>query len=313
MSVSKTLKRLSKTILWKLQPKLFYKLIRRNGSVFSIGIFTGDTPFGLEPHGLAPNPVLSYEDVTDRPAAYVADPFMYKVDGQWHMLFEVLSEIEHRGLIGSATSNDGFHWTYNKIVLSEPFHLAYPYVFEWRGAVYMIPDSVGNGIRLYEAANFPDDWRYIKTLLDGELFVDSSIFEFKQRWWLLTASSPTRTAPKSLHCFYAESPLGPWHKHPESPVVKSSNSIARPGGRVLVIDGRPIRFAQDGVPHYGTSVRAFKIRELTTDCYKEEEASAEPILSGGESHWNSQGMHHVDAHPLSDGTWIACVDGWFSR
>jgi len=33
------------------------------------------------------------------------------------------------------------------------------------------------------------------------------------------------------------------------------------------------------------------------------------VLSPGESPWNGRSMHHLDAHPLADGSWVACVDG----
>lgn len=313
MSLIKSSKRLIKKSLWKLQPNLFHKLVKRKGAVFSIGIYTGNTPIHLKPKKNFINPVLTYRDITDCPADYVADPFMCKVNNRWYMFFEVMCKLEHRGLIASAISDDGFSWKYNKIVLSEPFHLAYPYVFQWREKIYMIPDSGGYGIRLYQASSFPNEWRYVKTILDGDLFVDSSIFEYEQKWWLLTASSPTRTDLKTLHCFYADSPLGPWQEHPCSPIVEKSNRISRPGGRVLVVNDRPIRFAQDGFPRYGTQVRAFEIVQLTTSAYVEQEIPSGPVLTADNLPWNSEGMHHVDAHCLSDDSWIACVDGWFSR
>ena len=39
------------------------------------------------------------------------------------------------------------------IVLAEPFHLSYPYVFEWQGSHYMIPESgAAKSVRLYRAS-----------------------------------------------------------------------------------------------------------------------------------------------------------------
>jgi hypothetical protein len=39
---------------------------------------------------------------------------------------------EQEGEIGLATSEDGLKWDYKQVVLNEPFHLSYPYVFEWQ-------------------------------------------------------------------------------------------------------------------------------------------------------------------------------------
>jgi len=70
-----------------------------------------------------------------------------------------------------------------------------------------------------------------------------------------------------------------------------------------------VRFAQDCVPDYGTRVRAFRVTELTAESYREEELPESPVLSPGDSPWNGRSMHHIDAHPLTDGSWVACVDG----
>jgi hypothetical protein len=81
----------------------------------------------------------------------------------------------------------------------------------------------------------------------------------------------------------------------------------------LVLDHQIIRFAQDCIPTYGTQVRAFEISELTTKSYHEEENCHSPILTASGSGWNHMGMHHIDPHLISDGRWVACVDGLSSE
>jgi hypothetical protein len=92
-------------------------------------------------------------------------------------------------------------------------------------------------------------------------------------------------------------------------LITGNKRIARGGGRVIVLNGRPVRFAQDCFPFYGTGVRAFEISRLTTSDYAEREMESSPILSAGEELWRRQGMHHIDPHWI-DGRWLACVDGW---
>jgi hypothetical protein len=305
-----SLKLCIKKVLWRTFPRLFNKLVTYSGQVFSIGVFSGQDPFHLSSPGDITNPVLTRDSVTDEPAAFVADPFMCHSGSNWYMFFEIMSKFDRLGKIGMASSRDGTEWNYEGKVLEEKFHLAYPHVFQWGEKFYMIPDTPGHGVRLYEAASFPEKWQYVATILDGLRFVDSSIFRFNDDWWLFTASSPTPNAPKSLHLFYSDSPLGDWVEHPLSPVVEENDSIARPGGRVRIIDGCPVRFAQQGVPFYGSSVRAFRVVELSTDSYKEVEVQTDSVLSGSGSGWNAEGMHHMDAHCLENGNWIACVDGW---
>src|SRR4029077_11593701 len=113
----------------------------RKEPVWSIGIYRGDSPFRLAPPPGIKNPVLTVADVSDVPASLLADPFMLGVNGTWHMFFEVMNWRRNLGEIGHATSEDCERWVYRQIVLTEPFHLSYPYVFRWLDDYYMIPES----------------------------------------------------------------------------------------------------------------------------------------------------------------------------
>src|SRR5437016_1587707 len=107
--------------------------------MWSIGIYSGESPFHLDATQGLSNPVLTRESVNDVSARFVADPFMILVDDIWHMFFEVLNQQTNKGEIGLATSDTGHVWVYQQIVLTEQFHLSYPYVFEWDGEYYMTP------------------------------------------------------------------------------------------------------------------------------------------------------------------------------
>lgn len=274
---------------------------------WAIGVYVGESPFDLAPPRNVRNPVLTAADVSDVPARFLADPFMAQENNTWYMFFEVLNEHTDQGDIGLATSPDGLRWTYKQIVLDEPFHLSYPYVFKWQDTYYMVPESgEADSIRLYQATNFPIEWSLVATLLDGRYYLDSAIFRFADRWWLFT----TPTADNdTLLLFYADDLLGPWIEHPQNPIIEANAHIARLAGRVLVFDGRLIRYTQDDKPVYGRLVQAFEITELTTTRYAEEPVSGNPILAPGKSGWNARGMHHIDPHQLDAARWIACVDG----
>lgn len=276
--------------------------------MWSIGVYSGESPFDLSAHARSRNPVLTRESVTDVPAAFVADPFMLRVGAAWHMFFEVLNRQTDKGEIGLATSGDGLEWTYRQIVLAEPFHLSYPHVFEWGGEYYMTPETLGAGaVRLYKAEDFPVRWSHVSTLV-GASCADPSVFRFDGRWWMFACSTPYQH--DTLRLYSAEELTGAWAEHPASPVVSGDRRKARPGGRVLVSGGRVTRFAQDCVPAYGTQVRAFEISELDADGYAESEHPRSPVLKASGVGWNGRGMHHIDAHATPDGRWIACVDGF---
>ncbi|MCI0490624.1 MAG: hypothetical protein L0229_28865 [Blastocatellia bacterium] len=312
--------------------------MNRAWSIWSIGILKGESPFDLlAPSGIE-NPVLCGRDVSDTTADFVADPFMVREKETWHMFFEVKNSETGKGEIGLATSRDALHWSYRQIVLDEPFHLSYPYVFKWEGEYYMLPETLPlNAIQLYRADSFPLRWSHAATLIEVR-GADPSVFRFADKWWMFVCTAPD--LHDRLALYFADELKGPWREHPKSPIVSSDARRARPAGRVLVFNDRLIRFAQDCHPRYGSAVRAFEIKELTTADYTEEEIAASPILKGsrgaGEQGsrgdmepapqhgtavgvpttpaaqhvWNLRGMHHIDAHPAPDGGWIACVDGF---
>jgi hypothetical protein len=277
---------------------------------YSIGIYSGDSLFSLAMAPEARNPVLTRHDVTDTLAGAVADPFIIKANGRWYMFMEVVSQITWRGEIAYASSDDGFNWQYGSLVLQEPFHMSYPYVFEWQGEHYMIPETgAAREVRLYKASRFPDRWEYVSTLLDGMRAVDSSIFRHEDRWWLFTDCGADHCNP-TLRLYSASELEGPWTEHPSSPIDQTIRT-GRPGGRVVSVDGKLVRFTQYATldPKEVREVNALEILELTESDYQERMADANPVLAGGAQSWNEGGHHHVDSHRLADGTWLACVDG----
>lgn len=274
---------------------------------WSIGIFVGDDPLRLAPAAAAANPVLTRDHVTNVTARFVADPFMIRADGLWHMFFEVMPVERRVGVIGHATSHGGCSWACREIVLREPFHLSYPLVFESKGAYYMLPEThQAGGTRLYRAVRFPEEWTHAGTLVEGDL-ADPTIFRFEGRWWMF-AATPARHA-LDLHLFHAPDLSGPWREHPMSPVVRGDPVRARPAGRVVPHGGSLLRFAQDGSRRYGASVRAYEIVELSRTCYRERPAADAPLLGATGIGWNAHRMHHLDLHAVGPGRWLACVDG----
>jgi hypothetical protein len=273
---------------------------------WSIGIYISSSyePFDFTGENVN-NPVLTADDVTDVETEYVADPFLTYENGTYYMFFEVLSSNTEQGDIAVATANDVLNWSYEQIVLDEPFHLSYPYVFKWVNAYYMIPEShQDESIRLYKADDFPYSWSFVGTLLEGKEFVDNTIFHYDNIWWLFTETDNNDV----LRLYYSDALLGPWTEHPKSPIIEGDANIARPGGNVIVFDGRIVRYAQDCDPYYGNQVWAFEITILTTEDYEEQRVGNRPILKGFDN-WNTRGMHQISPHRLSDNRWIASVDG----
>ena len=274
---------------------------------WSIGLYAGPDPLHLAPAPGVANPVMTREQVTDVPASFVADPFLFHHDGEWHLFFEILNHERRTGEIGWAKSPDAISWSYGGIVLSEAFHLSYPCVFAHEGEIFMMPETLGaDAVRLYRADPFPTRWVPVADLIPGRI-ADPTPFRFEGRWWMFACPAPD--AHDTLALYFAEDLAGPWREHPASPLITGDKSRARPGGRVVNRDGRLYRFAQDCGPRYGSGVRAFEITRLTPDDYAERECAESPILGPTGAGWNGKGMHHVDAWPVGPDQWIAIVDG----
>jgi hypothetical protein len=282
----------------------------RRYHLWTIAMYMGAVPWQLSPAVAAERPALTREAVTDVPAYFVADPFMVRAGSGWYLFFEVMNGQSEKGEIGLAVSDDAMHWRYDSIVLSEAFHMSYPQVFAWGGDHYMIPETNRAGaVRLYRARRFPYDWEVAGVLLTGSHLSDASVFRSDERWWMFveTGGQPRFDV---LRLYHAPDLTGPWVEHHQSPIVNGDTRLARPAGRVVTHEGRIIRFAQDVYPTYGTAVRALDVTRLTVDTYEERTIGGDPMLGPTGVGWNADGMHHVDAHLLPDGRWIACVDGW---
>lgn len=272
--------------------------------IWGIGLYSGDDPLRLKPHPAAKRqPVIAASDVTDVSAKFVADPFLTRSDQQWLMFFEVLNNDTKRGEIAYASSVDAVDWRYESIVLREPFHLSYPYVFQFETCYYMIPESAeARSVRLYKAVDFPAKWTLVSELLQGT-YRDPSIVRKDGFWWLF-AERDNRV----LELYVAQELTGPWTEHPLSPIADDQR-LTRPAGRVIQSGNRLIRFSQDGKLTYGHRVYASEISALTPESYAERLASGMPIVCASGQGWNAHGMHHIDAHRCADGQWIAAVDG----
>lgn len=276
------------------------------GEVWSIGIYTGTSPFQLIDSKAIRNPVLRAQDVSDVEAKFVADPFMLIEGSKYYMFFEVLNKATNKGEIGLAESDNGFDWQYKSIILKEPFHLSFPYVFEWNNNIYLMPESGEDySIRLYKASVFPTEWKYERTLIKGYRFADPTVVYYKKMWWLFVSLSDS----DALYLYYSDSLEGIWIQHPKSPLITNNKHISRPAGRLILLDDKLYRFSQDCSPIYGNQVLAFEITELNADTYREMPVSTTPIIKGTKSGWNADGMHTVDPHAVGIHEWIACVDG----
>ncbi len=261
----------------------------------------------------ARNPSLTAADVTDFGSVdFVADPFMLPGSDRWHLFFEVCNYArEPDAVIGHATSPDGLRWQYTRAVLRSDEHLSFPYVFEWKGTRYMVPEeggADGRAIRIYEATSFPGGWEPCATPVSSDHRTDDTVvFRWGDRWWLIVGDDDLQ----GFHAYHSRTLVADdWVPHDANPLVTDRPAAFRPGGRPIVDADGVVLFFQDCDRQYGEAVRAFDITSLTPETYADEERPESPILEGTGKRvgWNSGRMHHFDPW-YADGRWLCVADG----
>ncbi|MBI5297396.1 MAG: hypothetical protein HY869_18100 [Chloroflexi bacterium] len=201
-----------------------------------------------------------------------ADPFLVEREGRRYIFMEEMRYAARRGSIACLTLDENNRIGSKATVLERPYHLSYPFVFEYGGQWYMLPETSGNRtIELYRCTHFPDQWIFEKTLMRDLLTVDTTLVEYEGRWWLFTglAGDENHNTWDSLHLFYADSPLSEtWTPHPLNPVVADVCS-ARPAGRPFRRGGTLMRPAQNSSRRYGGALHLQRIDKLSMTEYGE--------------------------------------------
>ncbi|MCL4530211.1 MAG: hypothetical protein M1282_12440 [Chloroflexi bacterium] len=202
---------------------------------------------------------------------YWADPFVIQKDNLYYIFAEEKIYATKRGRIICITLDQQGNILSNQVVLERPYHLSYPFVFEYKDEIYMLPESAQSlNIELYRRKKFPNEWQFVKNLIAGIYAADATLFEHNGKWWMFANIKETGgSSLDALHLFYADNPLADhWTPHPRNPVVKDIGS-ARPAGRIFVQDGKLIRPSQDSSRRYGRALKFNRITKLNKTEYEE--------------------------------------------
>ncbi len=225
--------------------------------------------------------------VADPEDGFLADPFLHANKGSLHLFCEVFDRRKKRGYIG-VSRLDQTAWTPPIPALDTGTHASFPFIFDWRGETWMIPETVANNrVEVWRCRHYPDDWELHNTALDGAFPVDTAVFWANGKWWLFTAlgQPPLIDHCTELYLYTVSGPdLDQLRPHPLNPVVSDAR-FARNAGRPFEQDGRLYRPSQSnrhGVYGYGLNI--MEITALSETAYCERQVRFLP------------GLHHVDAH-----------------
>jgi hypothetical protein len=226
----------------------------------------------------------SFSVIADDGQRYYADPFPFHRNGQNFLFIEEFPYAAGRGFISVITFDQNGQPLPPRAVLEEPHHLSYPFVFEYEGEVWMIPESgAAENICLYRAEQFPYKWKREAVLIDHIRGYDSTLMRCDGRFWLFVCESGWNSSSWDiLSLFHSEKLLGEWVPHRQNPVLIDA-ILSRPGGAMFKHDGHHLRPAQDCSRLYGGALVLCRLDGLSSETF-----SQTPV---GRIHCGALGCH----------------------
>lgn len=227
----------------------------------------GGTPLQFDPR----NPVQQPSLLLPPPGMIWADPFPIRRNDRTWVFYEEMRRDGSPGFISLMELTDQLEARPLGPVLTASYHLSYPFVFEWQGSLFMLPETDDNRtVELHRCVSWPDTWTLEAVLLDNVSAVDATIIEIDGEWWMFTTMNPQRDVDwnTSLYIFRASTPLGPWTPHRGNP-VKADVRNSRSAGRLFWDGGRLHRPTQDCAERYGHALVVNEIRRLDPDGFEE--------------------------------------------
>lgn len=219
------------------------------------------------------NTLYRFKRLTPPKDRFWADPFAIKAGDHYYVFIEELLYSTGKGHISMIEIDRKGVVSGPRKVLEREYHLSYPFVFEWNGDYYMVPESAANKtIELYRAKTFPFVWQLEKVLMTDVRAKDATLAEIDGKWWMFVSMSE-HSIPDELYLFTADTPLGPWTPHARNP-VKSDVRGSRPAGALFEWNGDVYRPAQDSSGRYGYAISINRIMQLDKERFSEEHVSS---------------------------------------
>jgi hypothetical protein len=232
-----------------------------------------------------PEPI--WLDLVAKKSEYHADPFGFVQDGHFHIVCEEYDYSSAQGVLTSwEIERESGKVQRKSNALTKNYHLAYPYLFEYEGIQYCIPEnSEAGNVDLYSFDITNGALVFEQTLIENLQAVDPSLFFYDGFWWLFFTDRVSTN--ERLHIWYSASLLGPYTAHANNPVKVDIRS-SRPAGNPFVIDGKLFRPAQDCSIRSGRRICINQVLSITPTSFYEKEFT---LLNPGNNSKYSKGMH----------------------
>jgi hypothetical protein len=258
--------------------KLFARLIARIiFRIFQKALYLDQWYLMIDLNRDLPTAFHTFKEFFPPKASFWADPHLIRTNGHYYIFIEEYIYRKKKAHI-SVIEIDGLgNWKAPNRVLEKDYHLSYPFVFEWMGIYFMVPETAENrSIDLYECEEFPHKWKFRMNLMKNVKAVDTTLFHYNGKWWLFTGMAQNEGSFPlvELFLFFSEDLFTTeWNSHPLNPIV-SDVKRARPAGRLFARTGKIFRPSQDCSKNYGYGFDLNEILVLSETEYLEKRVTS---------------------------------------
>ncbi|MFH1642295.1 MAG: hypothetical protein ABIC04_05345 [Nanoarchaeota archaeon] len=248
-----------------------------------------------------------YKKIIPPKDKFWADPHVIFRNDKYYIFIEEYMYKSQKGHIALITMDEDGVYHKPETVIDRPYHLSYPFVFEYENKYYMIPESKSNKtIELYKCVEFPQKWEFQMNLMDNVRAVDATVFYHKNKWWMFTNICENEGASlwDELFLFSANNLFtNNWQSHPLNPIV-SDCKTSRPAGKIFSINGILYRPSQNCSTRYGYG---FNISEITS---LDENNYAEVLVSSVKPNWDK---NIIGTHTFNRVNSLHIIDAIYKR
>lgn len=227
--------------------------------------------FSLQPFDLKSINLKNFQQINGPVNSFWADPFVIEKEEGHYIFFEELPADRRKAHISMIEYKGGVFSNATK-VLERPYHISYPFVWEWNGNYYMIPETGDNQtVELYRAKQFPGEWEFVMNLIENVLLFDPTLVFENGKWWLFgtTRHHDFSSTNDQLLLYYSDTFLSKnWILHPQSPVA-TDVANCRPAGSCFRFNGELYRPAQNSSKRYGYGITINRIEVMNETQYRE--------------------------------------------
>lgn len=210
----------------------------------------------------------AFQVLSGGPSGYLADPFPFRHKGRDFIFVEQYLYAKRRGCIAVVPLDRDGRAGAPRIVLEEPHHLSYPFVFAHDGEIWMIPElGSARNVSLYRAVAFPDRWQREACLIEGiEVYDVTPLPHGNGFWFFVSPRSWKSSSWDILDLYHADSLTGAWTPHATAPALIDAR-LSRPAGAFIRREGRLLRPVQDCSRGYGGAVTVCRVDAIDASTF----------------------------------------------